>query len=176
MSVLHAGKLIYVASSWKNANALDPVHAALKAQGLRTWDFRDNGFWWRHVSSRYLGHPFAFPHAPESRAAFDFDRRGLDICDGVFVVQPAGVATALEAGYAAGQRKPVVVWGTAREERLDIMWNFAAELLPAEDYDLTSAALRMLLAFDGQNRGAAGDPRVPAAAAAPAPAGARGRK
>jgi hypothetical protein len=136
-------KLVYVASSWKNADALDPVHIALKAVGLETWDFRNNGFWWRHVSRRYLGHPFSFPRAPESRAAFAFDRKGLDLCDGVFVVQPAGVATALEAGYAAGRGKPVVVWGTAREERLDIMWNFAAALLPADECDLHEAVARM---------------------------------
>ncbi len=136
-------KLIYVASSWKNAGQLDQVHSALRREGLLTWDFRQNGFWWEDVRPPYLTHPMMFPAAPESRRAFDFDRDGLDRCDGCFVVQPAGIATALEAGYVAGRGRPLIVWGTPREARMDIMWNFAARLLDGSSVGIGEAARLM---------------------------------
>lgn len=124
--------MIYVASSWKNSELLTKVHGALDDAGLDSWDFRKNGFWWEDVDSAFLASPQAFLRAPESLAAFEFDKRGLDSCDGVIAVLPAGISTALEVGYAAGLGKPVIVWGNPREERLDIMWRFARSCLAPE--------------------------------------------
>lgn len=133
--------LIYVASSWKNRERLDLVHQLLRRRGLETWDFRNNGFWWEDVAPQFLSSPFAFLEAPQSCEAFDFDKRGLDQCAGVFALMPCGVSTALEVGYASGQGKPVLVYGQARDNvRLDIMWKFADRLMPESDFSLGDAA------------------------------------
>lgn len=131
--------MIYVGSSWKNAQWLDVVHSNFRARGFQTWDFRENGFWWADVAPEFLKDPYAFVNAPESLEAFEYDKRGLDRCVAGFFVQPCGIATAIEAGYHAGQQKPVAVWGQPREPRLDIMWHLASHHYPPREFSLDEA-------------------------------------
>jgi hypothetical protein len=137
--------LVYVASSWKNSEKLGAVHLALGNVGLETWDFRLNGFWWEDVAPEFLVDPHAFLNAPQAIDAFAFDKKGLDACQLVVAVMPAGVSTALEVGYAAGRGVPVIIWGEPREPRFDIMWKFATRILPSSvplaDVAATAASL-----------------------------------
>lgn len=124
--------IIYVASSWKNAESLDRVHQLIDLYGCEGWDFRKNGFWWKDVAPEFLASPHAFLSAPESQRAFDFDKEGLDRAHTLIAIMPAGISTALEVGYAAGRGIPTAVWGEPREERFDIMWKLAHELMPSK--------------------------------------------
>lgn len=117
--------MIYVASSWKNVDMLDEAHAALRAEGFKTWDFRENGFWWKDVHPDFLRNPWAFVTAPQSMDAFEYDRRGLDACDGGLVILPAGIST---------------------EERFDIMWLFVRALLDPKGFTIADAAKTLRLA------------------------------
>jgi nucleoside 2-deoxyribosyltransferase len=132
--------LIYVGSSWKNAEMLSRVHEVMHRAGLRTWDFRNNGFWWEDVDPAYKVNPFVFLTAPESVIAFAYDKEGLDTADAGLFILPAGVSTALEAGYMAGLGKPTFVWGTPREPRLDIMWKLTTLQFSQENYSLEIVA------------------------------------
>jgi nucleoside 2-deoxyribosyltransferase len=123
--------IIYVASSWKNAAKLGAVHALIEELGCEGWDFRKNGFWWKDVDPHYLRSPHDFLKAPQSQSAFRFDKEGLDKAHALIAIMPAGISTALEVGYAAGREIPTLVWGEPREERFDIMWSLAAELMPS---------------------------------------------
>jgi hypothetical protein len=137
-----AAPLVYVGSSWKNADYLTLVHAELRSIGVRTWDFRENGFWWKDVEET---DPYRFLDSEEAVKAYNFDKEGLDKADAGLFILPAGTATALEAGYMAGLGKPTVVWGAPREPRLDIMWKLTSAQLRMQDYSLQEVAKSMLL-------------------------------
>jgi len=135
--------LVYVGSSWKNAASLDAVHVALQAQGLNTYDFRELGFWWADVSPVYQGEdPYDFLRAPESCAAFEYDRRGLDACVAGLFVLPAGISTALECGYMAGRGCPTFVYGVPRD-RMDIMWKLTTCQFSPKSFDLQTVAIHV---------------------------------
>lgn len=132
--------LIYVGSSWKNAELLSRIHTVLHRAGMRTWDFRNNGFWWDDVDPAYKVNPFVFLTAPESEKAFAYDKEGLDKAHAGLFILPAGVSTALEAGYMAGLGKPVFVYGTPREPRLDIMWKLTTLQFSEANYTIETVA------------------------------------
>jgi len=108
---------IYVASSWRNT-AQPSLVVALRAAGHEVYDFRNppkgTGFAWRELEpdwqswtpERYAemvtGHPRA-------REGFDSDKAALDWCDTCVLLLPCGRSAHLEAGYAAGQGKEVIV-------------------------------------------------------------------
>jgi hypothetical protein len=108
-------KRIYVASSWRNI--LQPgIVAALRAAGLEVYDFRNpgpgkSGFGWRGISPGWeswtpaqwraaLAHPLAQDGYTNDRAGMDWATHGV-------LVLPAGRSAHLEAGFMAGQGKPV---------------------------------------------------------------------
>lgn len=106
---------VYVASSWRNL-AQPGVVATLRSLGLDVYDFRnpgpgDRGFSWKSIDGGWeswtpgqwrdaLGHPVA-------RAGYANDRGGMDRADCCVLLLPSGRSAHLEAGYMAGQGKPV---------------------------------------------------------------------
>lgn len=111
---------IYVASTWKNDGALlDEAHRVLRSDGFDTFDFRVSGHWWGGLP--------ACPDAterwnqPARVEAFERDFAGLKPADGVLLVLPAGTDSHIEAAWASGRGKPVVVWGAPREGTYELM-------------------------------------------------------
>lgn len=111
---------IYVASSWRNAYQPHVV-AQLRADGHEVYDFREaevnghrNGFRWSEVDegwqlwtpARYVAN-LSHPHA---KKGFDNDMSALRNCDACVYVMPCGVSASLEAGWAAGNGKLLVVY------------------------------------------------------------------
>lgn len=105
---------IYVATSWRNG--YQPVVVKLcRADGHEVYDFRDQeGFSWREIDpawqawnpEQYLA---GLKH-PRAISGFVRDMTALEWCDAVIYVMPCGVSASLEAGYACGARKRVLVW------------------------------------------------------------------
>ena len=108
---------IYVASSWRNL--LQPaVVACLRTLGCEVYDFRNppppgstDGFrWseidpnWRHWSPAQWREGLG---SDISRRGYASDRTGMDWADIGVLVLPAGRSAHLEAGFMAGQGKPV---------------------------------------------------------------------
>lgn len=115
---------VYVASSHRNPH-LDEVHADLRAVGISTFDFRQHGPWWQSIAEADKADLATFIETPEAIRVFDENRRAILVAQVVLVIRPCGISTALEAGWAAGSGKPVLVWGDGREgESLDTMWRF----------------------------------------------------
>jgi hypothetical protein len=109
---------IYLASSWRNT-LYPEVLATLRKDGHDVYDFRNPapghyGFAWRELDPDWLQWtPDAYADLvtshPVARAGFAFDKAALDWCDTCVLLLPCGRSAHLEAGYAAGQGKQVVV-------------------------------------------------------------------
>lgn len=131
---------IYVASSWRN-----PIQPAivqvLRAEGHDVYDFRhprdgDNGFSWHLLDSSLPPGPadLVLPSAqirdmlshPIAEAGFEGDMTALRECDICVLVLPCGRSAHIEAGWAAGNGKRLIV--LLDEGEPDLMWKMADEL------------------------------------------------
>lgn len=110
-------KSAYVASSWRNLYQ-PAVVAALRGLGMQVYDFRNppppgdpDGFRWSEIQPDWrswtpgqwreaLAHPVA-------RRGYAADRAGMDGAECCVLVLPSGRSAHLEAGFMAGQGKPV---------------------------------------------------------------------
>lgn len=108
---------VYVASSWRN-QLQQAVIAALRSLRVEVYDYRqplpgstEGGFRWTEVDPDWLNwtpqrwrqglkHPVAWQ-------GFCRDKQAMDKADCCVLVLPCGRSAHLEAGYMAGQGKPV---------------------------------------------------------------------
>ena len=129
---------IYVASSWANVYFGDVV-STLRADGHDVYDFTDNrGFslsgedGWDAIDSvkDYL---VALSH-PGAIAEFRRNMAALRACDVCVYVMPCGISASLEAGWACGAGKRVVVYIPVLRDA-DLMINMA-ELVTSNFEDI----------------------------------------
>jgi hypothetical protein len=107
---------IYVASSWRNK--FQPgVVSALREEGHAVYDFMDSdGFHWSEVDPKWLEWPENIPkylsglEHPCAKRGFNRDMTALKECDVCVYVMPCGVSASLEAGWACGAGKPLIVY------------------------------------------------------------------
>jgi len=108
---------VYVASSWRNPTQPKVVQA-LRAAGVDVYDFRnprpgDHGFRWSEIDPEWqqwtpekfstaLAHPIAV-------AGFESDMDALKACDTCVLLLPCGRSAHLEAGWAAGAGKRLII-------------------------------------------------------------------
>lgn len=128
---------LYIASSWKNAEWLKKLAETLKSHDHEVDLFCDDS------SGRYVFHWSQFVEKEEDLADYDAksflddprvlrafreDKGWLDWAEGVVLCVPSGRSAHLEAGYAAGQGKPVWVYGQFPKGEFDVMYGFAQGL------------------------------------------------
>jgi hypothetical protein len=112
---------VYVASSWRNG-IVGAVVSALRVDGHRVYDFRENGFRWSEIDEgwkswspeeyiRAMDHPLAV-------RGFERDMRALGECDAVVLVQPCGASAHLELGWAVDHDKRTLVLLNGQEPEL----------------------------------------------------------
>lgn len=107
---------IYVASSWRNTYQ-STVVKVLRAAGHIVYDFKDSeGFHWSEVDPRYMEwiedtkrYIEGLDHSVAKRG-FKRDMNALTECDACVYVMPCGVSASLEAGWAKGVGKFVIVY------------------------------------------------------------------
>ena len=107
---------IYVASSWRNT--FQPgVVKALREDGYEVYDFQDSdGFQWSEVDPAWKDWPNDVPKYlagldhPRALRGFNRDMGALRACDVCVYVMPCGVSASLEAGWASGAGKPLIVY------------------------------------------------------------------
>lgn len=108
---------LYVASSWRNE--LQPgVVERLRQAGHEVYDFRnpapgEAGFAWSDIDPRWqswdrLSYVQALGHEV-ARHGYARDWAGMQWADAFVLVQPCGRSAHLEAGWAVGAGKPVIV-------------------------------------------------------------------
>lgn len=112
---------IYLASSWKNQDQ-PRILLLLREAGHEVYDFHnpaegDTGFAWKDCSTECAAtHAKTIPsflkaiETPRAQEGFGHDKAALDWAEGLVLLLPCGRSAHLEAGYAAGQGKPVFVY------------------------------------------------------------------
>ena len=109
---------VYVATSWKNIHQ-PAVIACLRDAGHEVYDFRqpapgNDGFHWSSVAGGWetwtVEQYIAALEHPIAREGFKLDMDALRWCDACVLVLPSGRSAHLEAGFAAGAGKRLVIY------------------------------------------------------------------
>ncbi|HVN80706.1 MAG TPA: hypothetical protein VMW38_17070 [Terriglobia bacterium] len=107
---------IYVASSWRNTFQPSVVKI-LREDGHNVYDFMDSeGFHWSEVDAEWKSWPSDVPkylkglEHPCALRGFSRDMDALKSCEVCVYVMPCGVSASLEAGWAKGAGKLLIVY------------------------------------------------------------------
>lgn len=133
---------IYLASSWKNQQAVLNLADCLEKEGFevdafcRATDNRYSFHWSELVDSEDdLANYDAIDMLSDSRTqrAFKEDKKWLDWADCVIMMLPCGRSSHLEAGYGKGQGKLLYIYGYMPKGEFDVMYGLADGLFKSED-------------------------------------------
>lgn len=165
---------IYIASSWKNYQIVRQLSGLLQAEGHEVYDFTDEK---KHFAFNALDIPrftgksrdeidwLEFNECRETMMAFKTDKAGLDWADAVLMVLPCGRSAHIEAGYAVGQGKPLIIYGDLPKGEFETMYGFAFDCIRNTDstsWDVftLSTALEVAVARSEGERHAIESPEV----------------
>lgn len=140
---------VYLASSWKNAAEVCEVAKILRHYGLEVYDFTD---------PRCGGYMFSRNDLPDSetldnisclqleqaKRAFAEDKKMIDWADVVLLILPSGRSAHLEAGYAVGRGKKLVIVGDHPPGEFDVMYGFADLVCRWQHFDAVVDFIRNL--------------------------------
>ncbi|KEO84782.1 hypothetical protein [Tumebacillus flagellatus] len=122
---------IYLASSWKNAEKVKNITGILRNFGHEVDAFCDSS------TGRFVFNFGQLPDVTSHNAmtilaeesvqrAFAEDKKWIDWADCVLLVRPAGKSAHLEAGYAKGAGKLLIIYEEQFENGdFDVMYGFA---------------------------------------------------
>jgi len=107
---------LYLASSWRNERQPE-ILEMLRFRGFEVYDFRNpapgvTGFGWRQTIDRPIETCTDLLEAlthPRAQEGFDHDYNAMKWADACVLLLPCGNSAHLEAGWFAGQGKPVAV-------------------------------------------------------------------
>lgn len=131
---------IYLASSWRNG--WQPiVLMALREAGHEVYDFRNRhnatedhgvGFHWEEIDpdwKSWTAEGFREGlKSPRAQQGFAADKDGMDWADACVLLLPCGRSAHLEAGYMAGEGKPVHVLLSNDEVVPELMYGLLTTL------------------------------------------------
>lgn len=132
---------IYVASSWKNEKDVKGMAAFLRTEGFDVDDFTDD------TRGRFVFHyselgpieehdAISFLKHDKAQRAFLEDKKMIDWADAVVMLLPAGKSSHLEAGYAKGSGKKLIIYQTEFPKgEFDVMYGFA-DLVTTDIYEV----------------------------------------
>jgi len=122
---------IYLASSWQNEKLVLEWMQILKQKGYQVDAFCDptRGRYVFHFSE--IGDPseldaISFLDDDRTKRAFKEDKKWIDWADVCLLILPAGKSSHLEAGYAKGKGKKLIIWQKKYPTgEFDVMYGFA---------------------------------------------------
>ena len=122
---------IYIASSWKNADDVRVIASMLHELGFEVDDFTDDTkgrfvFHYSELGEVQVLDAINFLKDERSQRAFQEDKNWIDWADCVLLLLPAGKSSHLEAGYAKGSSKKLVIYQYSYPKgEFDVMYGFA---------------------------------------------------
>jgi len=150
---------IYIASSWKNARNVRRIAALLRIQGHEVFDFTDPDYRPEYFDRFVFGQTvfdaselgpretigwIELLEAEQTQRAYRSDKAGLDWCDTVILLLPSGRSAHLEAGYAAGAGKDLIIIGDLPRGEFDVMYLLAKKCLRLNGPEAFRELFRML--------------------------------
>lgn len=128
---------IYLASSWRNPLQPEAV-AILRDAGHEVYDFRNPtpenaGFSWETIDNSWPDTPEKYIKALYSevaRTGYGLDKAALDWCDTCVLLLPCNRSAHLEAGYAIGQGKKVLIVLDRAHFEPELMYLMADIIVP----------------------------------------------
>lgn len=152
----------YIASSWKNYNEVREISQYLQGLGHEVYDFTDES---KHFAfnvmdiRKFTGKErcdvdwLEFNNCRETMIAFKTDKEGLDWADAILMVLPCGRSAHIEAGYAVGKGKPLVIYGDLPKGEFETMYGFAFDCIRGDrGIEYASIALEAaVITFQAQN-------------------------
>lgn len=140
---------IYLASSWKNVAQVKELAGYLSSKGFEVDNFTDDSkgrfvFHWSEIGDIYELDAINFLQDERAQRAFEEDKKWIDWADAVVLLLPAGRSAHLEAGYAKGTGKLLIIVGDFPKGEFDVMYGFA---------DLLTRDIREAAWYLGQHSG-----------------------
>jgi len=142
---------IYIASSWKNQEAVLELAEKLEAVGFevdafcRITDKRYSFYWSEFVDDEVTLLDYdalSFIDDPKVQRAFREDKSWLDWANCVIMLMPCGRSSHMEAGYAKGRGKLLYIYGHFPKGEFEVMYGFADGLFRFEQLESLIATLR----------------------------------
>jgi len=128
---------VYVASSWRNEGK-----CILLAELLRTWGHDVYCFCEKNKGHKSVNlveelgwqkideiNPIQFLMFSNVREMYEQDKAAIEWADELVLVLPSGLGSHLEAGYAKGLGKKLVIYGPMCSGRVETMYGFADALI-----------------------------------------------
>lgn len=129
---------IYVASSWRNKQ-FDHVVEILRGANHQVYDFKnvEGAFHWTQLDPTYEhgktwgGHELiSYLSRPLAQDGFKMDMGHLEECDVCVLVLPCGRSAHLEAGWAVGAGKKVIVFiPMFAQVEPELMYNMTTKII-----------------------------------------------
>lgn len=146
---------VYIASSWKNEASVKWMAAFLRSQGFEVDDFTDDSagrfvFHYSELGNLEELDAIRFLQYEKAQRAFEEDKRMIDWADAVVLLLPAGRSAHLEAGYAKGRGKQLIIYQSDFPVgEFDVMYGFA-DLITSNVYAIVDhlAKIRPAGCFD----------------------------
>lgn len=145
---------IYLASSWKNHEAIRILADHLREHGHEVDDFTDDSqgrfvFSYTEITEDELKlNAMEMMKDKRTQRAFNEDKSRIDWCNVLICILPCGLSAHMELGYAAGINKKVIVYAPGGFEpgEWEVMYGFADIL--TDDLSLLRYFLREMGASD----------------------------
>ncbi|KKM20554.1 hypothetical protein LCGC14_1644290 [marine sediment metagenome] len=128
------GSKIYIASSWKNKDAVISLAKYLRFDNNEVDCFCETRlgryvFHWCEIGDLSEIDAMSFLEDKRSQKAFAEDKKWLDWADIIVLLLPCGNSSHLEAGYAKGKGKKLYILGLFPKGEFDVMYGFADKLI-----------------------------------------------
>lgn len=134
-------RVIYLASSWRNLELALGLTALIRAWGHEVICFGERGrdgfrFHWRQVEpNRARLTSRSLLASPLAQRAVERNRSRLDRADTCLLLLPCNRGAHLEAGFAVGRGKRLVVVGRFLPGEFELMYGLADALVSIDDLD-----------------------------------------
>jgi len=129
----------FVASPWRNKDAVQALAAAIVQRGHTAWSFLDNGANLARGTSvieefKQFGLSMTnWEDNPLIERIFTLEMQALRDCDAVVLLEPAGRSSLAEAGIAYGMGKPVTLVGLV--DHPEVVYRICSSRYPStEDF------------------------------------------
>lgn len=117
---------VYIIGALKNLE-IPKIGIAIRNLGFDAFDdwwsaSEDADDWWQaHERQKNRSYRDAL-YGHHATCVFEFDHKHLDAADAGVLVMPCGRSGHLEAGYLAGQKKPVFILFEGEPDKYDVMY------------------------------------------------------